>query len=100
MNAKLRPDRDVTQPERRPVDRSSRVEDRIRRRPREKMSCCRAAEREDVRVTLPMQRSRDEWQHESIRLEPLNPDFEAFDLAPDVFESRYRVIAEFVQVLD
>lgn len=42
----------------------------------------------------------DEWQHESIRLEPLNPEFEAFDLAPDVFESRYRVIAEFVQVLD
>jgi len=41
-----------------------------------------------------------EWRHESIRLEPLNPEFEAFDLAPDVFESRYRVIAEFVQVLD
>ena len=46
------------------------------------------------------QRSEDEWQHESIRLEPLNPEFEAFDLTPDVFESRYRVIAEFVQVLD
>jgi phage repressor protein C with HTH and peptisase S24 domain len=49
--------------------------------------------------------SRDEegdagWRHESIRLEPLNPQFEAFDLAPDIFESRYRVIAEFVQVLD
>jgi len=44
--------------------------------------------------------SEDEWQHEAIRLEPLNPDFEAFELAPDVFESRYRVIAEFVQVLD
>ena len=42
----------------------------------------------------------DEWQHEAIRLEPLNPEFEAFELAPDVFESRYRVIAEFVQVLD
>jgi Peptidase S24-like len=41
-----------------------------------------------------------EWHHESIRLEPLNSQFEAFDLAPDVFESRYRVIAEFVQVLD
>jgi hypothetical protein len=44
--------------------------------------------------------SGDEWRHESIRLEPLNPEFEAFELAPDVFESRYRVIAEFVQVLD
>jgi phage repressor protein C with HTH and peptisase S24 domain len=41
--------------------------------------------------------SEDEWQHEFIRLEPLNPDFEAFDLTPDEFESRYRVIAEFVQ---
>jgi hypothetical protein len=44
--------------------------------------------------------SEDSWQHESICLEPLNPEFEAFDLAPDAFESRYRVIAEFVQVLE
>jgi hypothetical protein len=35
------------------------------------------------------------WQHESIRLEPLNPEFEAFELGPGDF----RVIAEFVQVL-
>ncbi len=35
------------------------------------------------------------WQHESIRLEPLNPEFEAFKLGPGDF----RVIAEFVQVL-
>jgi hypothetical protein len=41
-----------------------------------------------------------EWQHEWIRLEPLNPEFEAFDLSPDEFQERYRVIAEFVQVLD
>ena len=40
-----------------------------------------------------------EWQNEAIRLEPLNREFEAFDLAPDEFESRYRVIAEFVEVL-
>jgi phage repressor protein C with HTH and peptisase S24 domain len=46
------------------------------------------------------QASEEEWRHESIRLEPLNPEFEAFDLAPDEFESRYRVIAEFVEVLD
>jgi hypothetical protein len=46
------------------------------------------------------EKSEDEWQHESIRLEPLSPDFESFELAPDVFESRYRVIAEFVQVLN
>ena len=35
------------------------------------------------------------WQHESIRLEPLNPEFEAFELGAGDF----RVIAEFVQVL-
>jgi hypothetical protein len=37
------------------------------------------------------------WAHERIRLEPLNPEFEAWDLDPE--EDRYRVLAEFVQVL-
>lgn len=36
------------------------------------------------------------WEHESIRLEPLNREFPAFDLGPDEF----RVIAEFLAVLD
>jgi hypothetical protein len=36
------------------------------------------------------------WQHEEIRLEPLNPEFEAFNLSPDEF----RVIAEFVEVVN
>lgn len=36
-----------------------------------------------------------EWQHQKIRLEPLNPEFDAFDLGADEF----RVIGEFVQVL-
>jgi hypothetical protein len=35
------------------------------------------------------------WEHNAIRLEPLNPEFEAFDLGAGDF----RVIAEFVQVL-
>ena len=35
------------------------------------------------------------WEHESIRLEPLNHEFEAFELGAGDF----RVIAEFVQVL-
>jgi phage repressor protein C with HTH and peptisase S24 domain len=35
------------------------------------------------------------WQHDRIRLEPLNPEFEAFDLA----SGEFKVIAEFVQVL-
>jgi SOS-response transcriptional repressor LexA len=38
-----------------------------------------------------------EWRHERIRLEPLNPEFEAWDLAPE--EGRFRIIAEFVDVL-
>jgi SOS-response transcriptional repressor LexA len=37
-----------------------------------------------------------EWEHERIRLEPLNREFEAFDLGPDAF----RVVAEFVEVLE
>jgi len=34
-----------------------------------------------------------------IRLEPINPEFEAFDLEGSEFESNYRVIAEFIEVL-
>lgn len=35
------------------------------------------------------------WRHTKVRLEPLNPEFEGFDLE----EGKCRVIAEFVQVL-
>jgi SOS-response transcriptional repressor LexA len=38
------------------------------------------------------------WTHERIRLEPLNPEFDAWDLDPE--EDRYRILAEFVQLLD
>lgn len=42
----------------------------------------------------------EEWRHERIRLEPLNPDFEAWDLDPSELEhGPYRVIGEFVRVL-
>ncbi len=37
------------------------------------------------------------WSHSRIRLEPLNPEHSAWELNPD--EERYRVIAEFVEVL-
>lgn len=43
------------------------------------------------------QRSDGTWEHETIRLEPLNPEFEAWELNPE--EDRFRIIAEFVQVL-
>jgi hypothetical protein len=44
----------------------------------------------------------EEWQHNWIRLEPLNPSHDpahgVWLLKPD--EERYRIIAEFVRVLD
>jgi len=44
------------------------------------------------------QASDGAWTHQRIRLEPLNPDFEAWNLDPE--EDRYRIVAEFVAVLD
>lgn len=44
------------------------------------------------------QNASGEWTHERIRLEPLNPEFAAWDLDPE--EDRYRILAEFVQMLD
>ena len=38
----------------------------------------------------------DEWQHERIRLEPLNPEFEAWDVEPEDFA----VVAEWLRVLE
>jgi hypothetical protein len=40
-----------------------------------------------------------EWEHAAIRLEPLNPEFPSFELDPESFENRYRVLGEFVAVL-
>lgn len=37
------------------------------------------------------------WSHNFIRLEPLNPEFDAWELKPE--EDKFRVIAEFVEVL-
>jgi SOS-response transcriptional repressor LexA len=38
------------------------------------------------------------WSHARITLESLNPEFESWDLDPE--EDRYRILAEFVRVLD
>jgi SOS-response transcriptional repressor LexA len=43
------------------------------------------------------QREDGSWAHGMIRLEPLNPEFDAWELDPE--EDRFRVIAEFVDVL-
>ena len=40
-------------------------------------------------------RGDDSWEHETVRLKPLNPDYDAWDLTPDEF----RVLGEFVAVL-
>ena len=38
------------------------------------------------------------WRHARIRLVSLNPDYPSWDLDPD--EDKYRIVAEFVRVLD
>ncbi len=40
----------------------------------------------------------EEWRHSRIRLESLNPGYPSWDLEPD--EEKYRIVAEFVRVLD
>jgi SOS-response transcriptional repressor LexA len=38
------------------------------------------------------------WRHERIRLESLNPGYPSWDLDPD--DEKYRILAEFIRVLD
>jgi SOS-response transcriptional repressor LexA len=44
------------------------------------------------------QREDGTWSHEKITLLPLNPEFESWTLAPE--EEKFRIVAEFVRVLD
>jgi SOS-response transcriptional repressor LexA len=44
------------------------------------------------------QAADESWAHDRITLEPLNPEFEAWDLKPD--DDSVRILAEFVAVLD
>jgi SOS-response transcriptional repressor LexA len=56
---------------------------------------------EDSRFTVKRYTSRkratgdDQWEHESVRLEPLNPEFEAFELQPGD-----QIIAEWIRTLE
>ncbi len=52
------------------------------------------------RYTSAKKNTEEGWAHSVIRLEPLNREFPAFELDPEAFEGKYRVIGEFVQVLD
>ena len=57
---------------------------------------------ESARYTVKRYTSRkvetgeDQWQHERIRLEPLNPEFEPWDAGPEDFA----VVAEWLRVID
>jgi SOS-response transcriptional repressor LexA len=42
--------------------------------------------------------SEQGWRHERVHLESLNPEYPSWDLDPD--EDKYRILAEFVRVLD
>jgi phage repressor protein C with HTH and peptisase S24 domain len=42
--------------------------------------------------------TKEGWRHKGIRLESLNPGHPSWDLDPD--EEKYRILAEFVRVLD
>lgn len=47
-------------------------------------------------TSLKRQTAEDEWEHERIRLEPLNPEFEAWDVEPQDFA----VVAEWLRVIE
>jgi hypothetical protein len=52
------------------------------------------------RYTSSKTTTEEGWRHERIRLEPLNPEFEAWDLDPSQLEDGpYRVRGEFIRVL-
>jgi SOS-response transcriptional repressor LexA len=42
--------------------------------------------------------SGDDWRHTRVHLESLNPEYPSWDLDPD--EDKYRILAEFLRVLD
>ncbi len=47
-------------------------------------------------TSVKRQLSEEEWEHERIRLEPLNPEFEAWDVEPRDFA----VVAEWLRVIE
>jgi hypothetical protein len=47
-------------------------------------------------TSIKRQTSEDEWEHERIRLEPLNPEFQPWDVEPQDFA----VVAEWLRVIE
>ena len=64
----------------------------------ERFGTLETSARYTIKKYTSVKRHRDDgaWEHATVRLEPLNPEFEGFDLKED----EARVIAEFVQVLE
>jgi hypothetical protein len=46
------------------------------------------------------QSGEEQWRHVAITMTPLNPEFEAMEFGPEDENRQFRVIAEFVQVLE
>jgi phage repressor protein C with HTH and peptisase S24 domain len=53
-----------------------------------------------VYTSRKVQTDDGQWGHISITMKPLNPEFEAMVFGPDDEHRRFRVIAEFMQVLE
>jgi phage repressor protein C with HTH and peptisase S24 domain len=53
-----------------------------------------------VKVYTSKKTAGEDWRHTSIRLAPLNPEFEAMEFGPEDEHKQFRVIAEFVQVIE
>jgi hypothetical protein len=53
---------------------------------------------QDESKSEPKSELEEDWRHTRITLESLNPDYPSWDLDPD--EEKYRILAEFVRVLD
>jgi hypothetical protein len=47
-------------------------------------------------TSVKVRTGEDEWRHERIRLEPLNPEFEAWDVDPEGFA----VVGEWLRVIE
>ncbi len=47
-------------------------------------------------TSVKVQTGEDEWRHERIRLEPLNPEYDPWDVDPEGFD----VIAEWIRVIE
>lgn len=53
-----------------------------------------------IKVYTSKKSEGEDWRHTSIRLAPLNPEFEVMEFGPEDEHRQFRVIAEFMQVIE